>query len=191
MVNPNVYAVTEVYRKITGLSEVKKEGARKNGREKKKKILPVMFFLSTSWFIKCSNPVLALGLLSAGLNCCKRYCWSYQYTGVFSIKLSNLNARWRMQWTTMPINSAEQIILEYMLHSSKGVGKGREASPLSQPRWEKVDQKAVLERCQQQEPSLPRQAWESLLWPNAFPITTCLHYHAETQWSHEKLLVCT
>ena len=58
----------------------------------------------------------------------------------------------------MPINSAEQIILGCMLHSSKGIGKGREASPLSQPRWEKVDQKtaaAVLERCQQQEPSLP------------------------------------
>lgn len=63
-----------------------------------------------------------------------------------------------MQWTTMPINSAEQISLGCTLHSSKGIGKGRKASPLNQPGWEKMDRKtaaAILKSCQQQEPSLP------------------------------------
>lgn len=90
----------------------------------------------------------------------------------------------------MPINSAEQVLLGCMLHSRKGIGKGREARPLSQSRWEKVDQKtaaAVLERCQQLEPSPPET---SLGIPGFIkclpPITICLYYHAETQWSQEK-----
>lgn len=56
-----------------------------------------------------------------------------------------------MQWTTMPINSAEQTSLGCMLHSSKGIGKGRKASPLNQPGWEKMDWRtaaAVLKSCQ-------------------------------------------